>query len=310
MIIKHKQKMSLTLKELNIPKNLWLALKQFFKEDGLDKISILAYYSIFSFFFLLTFFTFLFTKYLGDPDTALKTTYPFSPDFFSKISPEILERSAQISTKLEEIGIFGITASLFLGFLVIMKIVQYVNVMFHVNLKAKKSEKGFWVRRVSEFSLLLLIGLLMAVSFLITGIISTVTTLFQKNGFLASHINPEFIESINTFLLKYTLPFLITFMFFFIIYKWIPEKIVYIKGALIAAIISTILWEILKRVYTLYMIKLSIFGKIQGPIIAVILFGFWMELSMGILLYGAKLAYLFDKEKGKHDQLKRDNADD
>jgi membrane protein len=302
--------MSLTLKELNMPKNLWLALKQSFKEDGLDKISILAYYSIFSFFFLLTFFTFLFTRYLGDPDIALKTTYPFSQEFFSTISPEILERSAQISHKLEEIGIFGITASLFLGFLVIMKIVQYVNAMFHVNLKAKKSEKGFWVRRVSEFSLLLLIGFLMIGSFFLTGIIAAVITLIQKNQFLAAHINKEFIESINTFLLKYALPFLITFIFFFILYKWIPEKVVYIKGAFIAAIISTVLWEILKRVYTLYMIKLSIFGKIQGPIIAVILFGFWMELSMGVMLYGAKLTYIFDQEKEKHDQLKRDNADD
>jgi membrane protein len=302
--------MSLTLKELNITKNLWLALKQFFKEEGLDKISILAYYSIFSTLFLLTFFTFLFAKSLGDPDIALKGIYPLSTEFFSKISPDILERAAVIANKLEEIGIFGITASLFLGFLVIMKIVQYVNAMFHVNLKAKKSEKGFWVRRVSEFSLLLLIGFIMIVSFIITGIIGAAIALFQKSEFLAGHINPGFIDTINTFLLKYALPFLITFIFFFILYKWIPEKVVYLKGSFIAAIICTILWETLKRLYTFYMIKISIFGKIQGPIIAVILFGFWMELSMGIMLYGAKLTYIFDQEKEKHDQLKRDNPDD
>ena len=34
----------------------------------------------------------------------------------------------------------------------------------------------------------------------------------------------------------------------------------------------------------------------QDPIVAIILFGFWMEVTMGIMLYGAKLTYLIDKE--------------
>jgi hypothetical protein len=34
----------------------------------------------------------------------------------------------------------------------------------------------------------------------------------------------------------------------------------------------------------------------QDPIVAIILFGFWMEVTMGIMLYGAKLTYHLDKE--------------
>lgn|GEM_PF-540904 len=298
------------LKEFNIPKNLWLALKEFFNEDGIDKASILAYYSIFSSLFLLTFFTFLFTRFLGDPDLTLKTVYPFSPDFFSKISPDIFKRANAISIRLEEVGVLGILFAFFLGFLVIKKIVQYVNGMFHVNLKAKRSEKGFWIRRVSEFSLLFLLGLLVIVSFFFTAIFSALMSLIQNNEFLAANIHPGFIEAINNFLVSYLVPFLITLLFFFILYKWIPEKIVYVKGAFIAAIISTVLWEIVKRGYTFYLVNLSILGKIKGPIIAIILFGFWMELSMGIMLYGAKLAYAFDRqkqaEKEKNDKPKRD----
>ncbi|MGD2091890.1 MAG: YihY/virulence factor BrkB family protein [Candidatus Aminicenantes bacterium] len=298
------------IKEFNIPKNLWLALKEFFYEDGIDKASILAYYSIFSSLFLLTFFTFLFTRFLGDPDLTLKTIYPFSPDFFSRVSPDIFKRANAISTKLEEVGLIGILFAFFLGFLVIKKIVQYVNGMFHVNLKAKRSEKGFWIRRVSEFGLLFLLGLLVVVSFFFTAIFSAIISLIQSNEFLAANINSDFIEAINHFLVKYLVPFLITLLFFFILYKWIPEKKVYVKGAFIAALISSVLWEIVKRGYTFYLINISILGKIKGPIIAIILFGFWMELSMGIMLYGAKLAYVFDRQKkadkGKNDKPKRD----
>ena len=297
-------------KEFNIPKSLWLALKEFFHEEGIDKASILAYYSIFSSLFLLTFFTFLFTRFLGDPDLTMKTVYPFSPGFFSNVSPDIFKRANDISTKLEEVGMIGILFAFFLGFLIIKKIVQYVNGMFHVDWKTKKSEKGFWIRRVSEFSLLFLLGLLVVVSFFFTAIISALISLIQSNEFLAANINPGFIGAVNNFLVSYLVPFLVTLVFFFILYKWIPGKAVDIKGAFTAAIISTVLWEIVKRGYTFYLVNISVLGKIKGPIIAIILFGFWMEFSMGIMLYGAKLAYVFDRQKsidkGKNDKPKRD----
>lgn len=296
------------LKDFNIFKNLWVALKEFFHEDGLDKSSILAYYSIFSSLFLLTFFTFLFTRFLGNPDIALKIIYPFSPDFFSKISPEIFQRAASISSRLQEVGIFGILFSLVLGFLIIKKIVQFVNQMFHVDLKTKKTERGFLMRRVSEFSLLFLFGLLVVGSFMFTGFVTALTSLFSRNEFLASHINPAFVASLNTVLLVYVVPFIITFLFFFVLYKWIPEKVVYVKGAFISAIIAGLLWELSKRTYSYYLVNISIFGQIKGPIIAVILFGFWMELSMGIMLYGAKLTYIFDRQR--NDKLREANKED
>ena len=49
--------------------------------------------------------------------------------------------------------------------------------------------------------------------------------------------------------------------------------------------------------YTYYLIHISLLRKMQDPIVAIILFGFWMEMTMGIMLYGAKLTYLLDKEE-------------
>jgi membrane protein len=205
---------------------------------------------------------------------------------------------------MKEIGVIGFLFSFILGFLVIKKIVQFVNLMFHIDLKNKRKEKHFLIRRISEFSLLFIVGLLVVVTFLFTGFISALTTLFHDNKYITTHINPRFVESVNSFLVLYVVPFLITFLFFFVLYKWIPEKIVYVKGAFIAALICTILWELVKRGYALYLLNISIFGRIKGPIIAIILFGFWMELSMGIMLYGAKLTYIFDKAKDEKEQKK------
>ena len=246
-------------RDFHILKNSWLAIKEFFKEGGLDKCSILAYYSIFSSLFLLTFFTFLFTRLLGDPDLALKSIFPFSPEFFTNISPEIFTKAAEVSGKLREIGIVGIALSSILGFLVIMKIVHFVNAMFHIDLKNKRTEKGFWVRRLSEFSLLFLVGFMVIASFFLTGLLTTITALIRENKFFSTYINPQFLAALNTFLVKYIVPFLITFLFFFVLYKWIPEKIVYVKGAVVAAFISTIMWEGVKRAYAYYLVNISIF---------------------------------------------------
>lgn len=293
------------LKELKIFKNLWTALKLFFKEGGLDKSSILAYYSISSSLFLLTFFTFLFTKFLKDPDITLQGIYPFVHDFFAALAPDILEGADEISTRLNDFGMLGIFFSFTLGFMVIMKMVQYVNSMFHVDVRTRHWEKHFLAKRAREFSLLFIIGMLLVMTFLATGFISVITTLFYQNQFVAEHIRPEFIKSVNHFLILYIVPSLVTFLFFFVLYKWIPEKVVYTKGAFIASIICMILWETIKRGYTLYLLNISIFGKIKNPLIGIIIFGFWMELSMGIMLYGAKLTALFDKEKENYDLLKR-----
>jgi membrane protein len=280
------------LKDFNLFSNLWVALKEFFKDGGLDKSSSLAYYSILSSIFLLTFFIFLFTRILGSPDIVLKSIFPFSPDFFSKISPDIFKRAEEISARMKDIGIIGILLFFFLGFLIFKKVVQFVNEMFYI-----KIQKGFMTRRVSEFGLLFIIGLLVLVSFFLTGFISTMTTLFYKNEFIASHINPLYIQALNTFLLKYLAPFAVTCSFFFILYKWIPEVKVYVKSALISAIFCALLWEVVKRLYAYFLVNVSVIGQIKGPLIAIVLFGFWMELSLGIMLYGAKLTYILNNEK-------------
>jgi membrane protein len=272
-------------------KNIGRAIHIFFKEDGIDKASILAYYSIFSSFFLLIFFVFLFSQFIGNPDTALDNMYPFSPDFFSKISPLFIQRAADISYRLEDIGLVGMGLFFFLGFLVFKKIIHFVNDMFYIRIK-----KGFLLKRIKEIFLLSLVGILSLFSILITGLISTVTTLFNQNEFLAVNIDPRFVDVLDNVLIKYILPFLITFSLFFILFKWIPEKKICLKSAFISALISALFWELTKRGYTYYLVNISLIGKIKGPIIAIILFGFWMELNMGIMLVGAKLTYLLDLE--------------
>ncbi len=289
-------------RDFNILKNIKRAIFDFFKEDGLDKASVLAYYSIISTLFLLTFFSFIFTKIIGNRQVSVKGIYPFSPEFFNKISPDFMKKAQEISSHLKDIGIIGILFSVFLGVLIFKKVVQYVNDMNHINLGTEDKNTSFWVRRISEIALLFIVGILAFVSFFITGIITTVSSLFYKVPFFSKYINEDFVRALDTFGIKFITPFIITFLIFFFLFKWIPERKICKTGALISALISALLWEIVKRIYTYYLVNVSIVGKIGGPIIAIILFGFWMELSMGIMLFGAKLTHILDMEQNKRSE--------
>jgi membrane protein len=280
------------LTPLKILKSAWLALKYFLSENGIDKSSILAYYSIFSSFFLLIFFSFLFNKFIGDPGNAVKNMYPFSPDFFSRIAPIFFQKASELTAQVEDLGLIGLAVFLFVGILVFKKMIHYINDMFFIKIK-----HGILLRRIKEIGLLVIVGILIIFSFLFTGLISAINTLAEENPFFKKHIDPAFVLSFDNLLIGIVLPFLVTFLFFFILYKWIPEKRIRGGAALIAALFSALLWELLKRAYTYYLIHVSVLRKIESPIVAIILFGFWMELTMGIMLYGAKFTFLLDKEE-------------
>jgi membrane protein len=280
------------LTPVNILKSIWLALKYFLGENGIDKASILAYYSIFSSFFLLIFFSFLFNKFVGDPGNAVKNMYPFSPEFFSKIAPIFFQKASELTPQVENLGLIGLAIFLFVGIMVFKKMIHYINDMFFIKIK-----HGILFRRIKEFGLLVIVGILIVFSFLFTGLIATINTLTEESRFFKDRIDPAFVQSIDTLLIKFVLPFLVTFLFFFILFKWIPEKKIKTGAALIAAIFSALLWELLKRAYTYYLIHVSVLRKIESPIVAIILFGFWMELTMSIMLYGAKFTFLLDKEE-------------
>jgi membrane protein len=268
------------------------ALKRFLAESGIDKSSILAYYSIFSSFFLLIFFSYLFSGLIGTPDSALQNVYPFSPEFFQEIAPVFFRQAAELSARIGHLSLVGLGFFLFIGILVFKKMVQFINDMFLIDIK-----RAFFPRRVKEFGLLLIVGILIIASFLVTGLTSTVTTIVEQNVATRTPIDPSLVRTINGFFVKYAMPFLITFLFFYILFKWIPEKKVGTVPALASSLFAALLWETVKRAYTYYLVNVSLLRKVQDPIMAIILFGFWMEITMGIMLFGAKMTYLLDKEK-------------
>jgi membrane protein len=105
---------------------------------------------------------------------------------------------------------------------------------------------------------------------------------------------------VNNFFLQYLIPFTLTFLVFFILYKFIPEIKVYTRPAAIAAVVSTLLWEVFKRIFAFYVAHFSAIGVVlsrlvQGTLTSIIFFLLWITLSLAILFWGAELAAVLNE---------------
>ena len=140
----------------------------------------------------------------------------------------------------------------------------------------------------------------MLISLSITAIWTALHRTLKESAIVAANINPKVVSLANNFFLQYLIPFTLTFLVFFILYKFIPEIKVYTKAAVIAAAFSTLLWEIFKRIFAFYVAHFSAIGIVlsrllQGTLTSIIFFMLWISFSLVILFWGAELAAVLNE---------------
>ena len=240
-------------------------------------------------------FAYVSTKILGDPEFAFRSLNIFSEEFFAQIDPLFLEKVQDIPHYISNLGLFGILGSFVAASFLFSRLINSVNFIFKA-----QYQKSFFYNRLMEYILMFIIGVIMLISLSITAIWTAIHRSVRSNLFVAEHINPDFVSVVNNFFLQYLIPFTLTFLVIFVIYKFIPEIKVYTKAALISAAITALLWEAFKRFFAYYVAHFSAIGVvfhqlIQGTLTSIIFFLLWITLSLMILLLGAELATVLNE---------------
>lgn len=103
----------------------------------------------------------------------------------------------------------------------------------------------------------------------------------------------SFLHSI----IGYLLPFLFTWLGFFMAYWLTPNRDIEKSAALISSFIASLVWYISKSAFVLYVSHSATYSTIYGSISAVLYFFLWIYLSWAIFLHGARFCHILDKHE-------------
>ncbi len=93
-------------------------------------------------------------------------------------------------------------------------------------------------------------------------------------------------------ILNAILPYIVTFLVFSLLYVAVPNRKVRFRDAAIGAAVATVFFELLKRGFTVYMLKFPTYKLIYGALAAVPIFLLWLYLSWLIILFGCLISYV------------------
>ena len=267
-----------------------------FNEDKCGNFAItISYFSLLCAVPLVALFAFISTRIMGNPEAASQGLAIFSQEFFAELDPYFFQRVQELSKNISGLGWFGLAGSFVAASFLFSNLIYSINVIFKANY-----QKSFFYNRLMEYLIMFSIGIIMLISIFITFIWTSIHRAISESSIVANYLNPSFFSLVNNFFVQYLLPFSLTFLVFFMLYKFIPEIKVHTRAALIAAGIATLLWEIFKRIFAFYVAHFSAIGIVlsrllQGTLTSIIFFLLWITFSLIILLWGAELAAVLNE---------------
>jgi membrane protein len=157
--------------------------------------------------------------------------------------------------------------------------------------------RTFWHGRALTIGMVGLVGLLLALSVLVTSILVA----FRE---MAIRLSPRQLERYSLLasvgsafwqVLFAALSYLVTVALFVLVYRFMPKAEVTLRDTLPGAFLAGLLWEIAKYVFA-WSLGYFHYDQIYGSVGAVVAVLTWSYVSSLILLFGAQLTAVFHYE--------------
>jgi len=200
------------------------------------------------------------------------------------LDPKIMKNLTDVIQNRQIVGILGFVGLLWFSTWVFGSLRIAINIVFRVE-KSRAILRGIGI----DLLMILLAGILLLVSMILS---SMVTFLQGYQGRIPVAIGPTI-----QWILKYLLPFFLTYCMFVLIYRIIPNKKVHFTSALQAALFASLLWELAKHLFSLYIVHLAGYSIFYGSLSTLVIFVLWVYYSSTILVLGGEFAYFLEEDR-------------
>lgn len=247
-----------------------------------DRITVtaghLAYVSLLSLVpFIMVFFSVLsafpaFARFRGELESFIFSNFvPTSGDVVQKYVTEFVGNAS-------EMGAISIL------FLVVVALLLISNVDKVLNRIWQTSSDRAGIFTFAIYWMVLTLGpLLIGSSLVMTSYLISLTSFAE-----------EYTPGITTFMLRAG-PLATAIAAFFILYMVVPNKRVNPRHALVGAIVATLMFELSKKGFALYVSSFPSYQVIYGALAAVPILFVWIYLAWIIVLVGAEVTHSLDK---------------
>ncbi len=163
--------------------------------------------------------------------------------------------------------------------------------------------RGYFTRKLVTFSMMLVAGLLLAGFMLFNALLAAAQSWLQQ----FPEIPATFLSQARPhFLLAYQ--FVLSYIAFGLLYKFMPVQHVPTKVALVGAAVAAVLWQAASPLFTYVIGRFHQQGTIYGGLTGVVIFSLWAFLGAQVLLFGAHFAAAYEHVFVKRREAEEDDT--
>ena len=255
-------------------------IQSFSQARGSEAAASMAYYTLFSLFPLLLALVAA-GSYLLDRQQVFQQVVDLVSNAFP-ISQNLIEENLMQVLRLRgAVGLIGLVVAIWSASGVFTILTRNINRAW-----TEAEPRGFLQNRLVALGMVGSLAVLLVISLLA----STALNVLSRSQVSLLDIQSLYGTAAWT-ALSDVVPWLLIFVLFLALYRWVPNEEVPWKAAFWAALVVALAWEIVANVFAWYVSSgLAKYQIVYGSLGTVVALMFWIYLSSWVILFGAHLS--------------------
>jgi membrane protein len=260
-----------------------------FRRHGCTSLAAsLAFFTLLSFFPLVFLLLYGIGFFVSQERIGYEFLLNFLQGFLPNLGAQLAEEIKRVASE-EIVRWFVLLTFVWFGMLVFYEMDYAINVVFEV-----AHQRHPFISTIVSIVLLGLVGLLLILSYVVTQVFGLLVLYAPRIGGI------DWIAVIaNYFLLSYLVPFLLVLMAVTCLYRYVPHRRPAWRHAIVGGLILALLWELAKHLFSLYVQDLTVYSRMYGSLLVVVLFLLWVYYSASLFLFGAAVVHRLQVRKMK-----------
>jgi membrane protein len=273
----------------------WLAFKRFHTHSGPDRAAAVAYYTLLSLLPLLIFTISLGMAVAGSFDSAYAATVFLLQGVIVHMDHDSMQALREFVERAVQFRWASIVLLAWTSRRCFAALFAALTHVFEV------PGRGFAGGNLMALTMVVVTGAGLLVSLALTTLRATFEGIFERYAPVIIG-GASFVHRAIDVALTTLVPIIIAMTFFFLVYRFVPKRVVSTRDAWMGAALATLMWEAAQRGFAYYVRNLTHYAGLYGTLEGLIVLALWLELSVSIILYCGEVVALLIRSRSAEDE--------